>query len=126
MNTAVLFQVQSFLILSLILVGIYFRKNRSKHVKIMATAIAWDLLLILQIQMNRSAIQKASRVIENPMILNIHVSIAILTVLFYFALIYTGRKLLNGQITIRPKHKFLGWSATVLRALTFITSFFAV
>ena len=126
MNTALLFQVQSFLILSLIFLGIYFRKTRSKHVKIMASAISWDLLLILQIQMNRSAIQKAARVIENPMMLNIHVSIAILTVLFYFALIYTGRKLLKGHNTVRPKHKFLGWSATVLRALTFITSFFAV
>lgn len=126
MNTAVLFQVQSFLILGLIFVGISQKKNRSKHVKIMASAITWDLLLILQIQMNRSAIQKASQVVENPMILNIHVSIAILTVLFYFSLIYTGRKLLKGHNTIRPKHKFLGWSAVVLRTLTFITSFFAV
>ena len=126
MNTAVIFQIQSFLILSLLFVGVYFRKERSKHVKIMASAITWDILLILQIQLNRSAIQKAMKVVENPMILTIHVSIAVLTVLFYFALIYTGRKLLKGESKIRPKHKLLGWSAVVLRTLTFITSFFAV
>lgn len=126
MNTAVIFQIQSFLILSLLFVGVYFRKERSKHVKIMASAIVWDILLVLQIQLNRSAIQKAMNVVENPMILTIHVSIAVLTVLFYFALIYTGRKLLQGQSKIRPKHKLLGWSTIVLRSLTFITSFFAV
>lgn len=126
MNTAVIFQIQSFAILALIYLGVYLRKERSKHVKIMASAIVWDLLLILQIELGRGAINKASKVIENPMMLNIHVSIAVLTVLFYFALIYTGRKLLKGQNVIRPKHKLLGWSALVLRTLTFATSFFAV
>ena len=126
MTTAIIFQIQSFLILSLILVGVYYRSFRAKHVKIMASAITWDLLLILQIQVNRQAIQKAAKAIENPMMLNIHVSIAVLTVLIYFALIYTGRKLLKGQSNIRPKHKLLGWSAVVMRTLTFVTSFFAV
>ncbi len=126
MNTAIIFQIQSFLILSLIYFGVYQRRNRSLHVKIMASAIIWDILLVLQIQLNRSAIQKAVKVVENPMILTVHVCIAVSTVLLYFALIYTGRKLLKGESAIRPKHKLLGISTVVLRTLTFITSFFAV
>lgn len=126
MTTAIIFQIQSFLILSLILVGVYLRKERAKHVKIMGTAIAWDIILILQIELSRSAIAKASEALQNKMMLNIHVSIAVLTVVFYFAMIFTGRKLLKGQTSIRAKHKLLGWCTVVLRLLTFITSFFAV
>lgn len=126
MTTAIIFQIQSFLILSLIFLGVYLRKDRAKHVKIMGSAIAWDLLLILQIELSRSAIAKAAKPIENKMILNIHISIAVLTVLFYFVMIFTGRKLLAGQTSIRAKHKLFGWCTVVLRVLTFITSFFAV
>lgn len=126
MTTAIIFQIQSFLILSLIFVGIYFRKERSKHVKIMGSAIAWDIILILQIELTRSAIATAVKPIENKMMLNIHISIAVLTVLFYFAMIFTGRSLLSGNSDIRSKHKLLGWCTVVLRVLTFITSFFAV
>ena len=126
MTTAIIVQIQSFLILSLIFLGVYLRKDRAKHVKIMGSAITWDLLLILQIELSRSAIAKAAKPIENKMILNIHISIAVLTVLFYFVMIFTGRKLLAGQTSIRAKHKLFGWCTVVLRVLTFITSFFAV
>lgn len=126
MNTALLFQIQSFLILSLIIFGVYVRRNRSLHVKTMATAITWDIILILQIELSRGAIVKASKAMTNQMWLNIHVSIAVTTVLLYFGLIYTGRKMLNNQESIRPKHRVLGYTALVFRILTFVTSFLAV
>jgi hypothetical protein len=126
MTTAIIFQIQSFLILSLIILGVYLRKNRAKHVKIMGSAIVWDIILILQIELSRGAIATASKPIQNKMMLNIHISIAVLTVLFYFAMIFTGRKLLAGHTSIRSKHKALGWCTVVLRVLTFVTSFFAV
>ena len=92
----------------------------------MSSAIIWDILLILQIELGRGAINKASQAMTNTMMLNIHVSIAVSTVLLYFALIYTGRKFLKGQTSIRPLHRKLGISAVIMRTLTFITSFFAV
>tara|TARA_R110002072_G_scaffold64203_2_gene159324 strand:- start:166742 stop:167029 length:288 start_codon:yes stop_codon:yes gene_type:complete len=92
----------------------------------MATAITWDIILILQIELSRGAIVKASKAMTNQMWLNIHVSIAVTTVLLYFGLIYTGRKMLNNQESIRPKHKILGYTALVFRTLTFLTSFLAV
>lgn len=126
MSTATLFQIQSFLILCTMTLGVYLRKKRSVHIKLMATTIIWDILLILQIELTRSAIIKASKAMNNAMMLNIHVSIAVLTVLFYFAMIYTGRKFLKGDNSIRPLHKKLGWTTWSLRILTFATSFWAV
>ena len=42
-DTALIFQVQSTLIVILMMVGIYFRKRKEIHVKIMATTIIWDI-----------------------------------------------------------------------------------
>ena len=125
-TTAIIFQVQSFLILSMILFGVFVRKKRKLHVKTMLSAIVWDILLILQIELNRSAIMKASKAVSNTMILNIHVSLAVSTVVFYFCMLYTGKKFLAGDNEIRPLHKKLGWTTVALRILTFVTSFFAV
>lgn len=89
----------------------------------MKAAIIWDLLLIVQIELSRSAIATASKAMANPAILNIHISLALTTVLLYGVIFYTGHKLKNGQESIRQKHKFLGLSALTFRILTFITSF---
>jgi hypothetical protein len=62
----------------------------------------------------------------NTLALNIHVTIAISTVVLYAFMVYTGRKLLAGQNEIRPRHKFLGWTTLAMRILTFVTSFWAV
>ncbi|MEC7276385.1 MAG: hypothetical protein VXV96_08700 [Bdellovibrionota bacterium] len=126
MTTALIFQIQSALILTLMIAGLINRKKRSLHVKLMGGTIFWDILLVLQIELNRSAIIKASNAVTNAMILNIHVTIAVSTVLLYFVMIYTGRKLLKGDNSIKPLHKKLGWSAFTLRVLTFATSFWAV
>jgi hydrogenase-4 membrane subunit HyfE len=124
MNTALLFQIQSALILLLLFVGVYFKRERIRHVRIMTSAIIWDILLVLQIELNRGAIAKAVQVTENKWILNLHVTLAVSSVIFYFVMIYTGRKLLNFDNSIRPKHKLFGMMTLTLRILTFITSFF--
>ena len=126
MTSAVVFQVQSILIYSLMIFGITKRKNRKIHVPVMSVVLAWDVLLILQIELGRSAVEKASNALVNPMILNIHVTFAVLSVIFYVLLVFSGRKLLRGENTIRPRHRLFGWTAFALRTLTLLTSFFAV
>jgi hypothetical protein len=123
---AQLMQLQSLCIVVLMIAGIKFHKNRKLHVKIMSFAMLWDVILILQIELSRSAIMKASKAITNTMALNIHVSIAVLTVVFYGFMIQSGRAILSGNIHIRERHKMLGYSTMILRILTFITSFWAV
>lgn len=124
--SAIIFQIQSILIYTLMVVGITVRKNRKMHVPIMIVVLTWDILLILQIELGRQAVEKAAQALVNPMLLNIHVSFAVSCVVFYILLIFTGRKLLNGDNNYRTRHRLFGWSAFALRTLTLITSFYAV
>jgi hypothetical protein len=121
-----LMQTQSLCIVLLMTLGIFKRRQRQLHVKIMSLAMIWDILLILQIELSRSAILKASKAITNPMMLNIHVTFAVTTVVLYGFMVYTGRALLSGRNEVRNKHKFLGYSTFFMRILTFVTSFWAV
>jgi hypothetical protein len=121
-----LMQLQSLCIVMLMLAGIAVRRNRKLHVRIMSIAMVWDVILILQIELSRSAILKASKAVSNAMALNIHVSIAVSTVILYVFMVYTGRAMLSGRTDIRQKHKILGYSTMFMRILTFVTSFWAV
>lgn len=125
MSSTVIFQIQSFLILALIYLGVYHRKNRALHVKIMSSAIIWDVLLILQIELTRSAILKASKVMTNPTLLKIHLFFSIGSVVLYVLMVLTGRKVLAGEKGVLKKHKTLGWTTLVFRTMTLITSFWA-
>jgi hypothetical protein len=126
MTTAYIFQIQSALIFSLLCLGIALRKQRTKHVPVMATVMLWDIILILQIELNRGAVEKAVKAISNPMMLNIHVAIAISCVVLYGILLFTGRKLLQNDFKVKKLHRTIGWTTFVMRLLTLITSFFAV
>lgn len=121
-----LMQGQSLCILLLMVVGILKHRQRSLHVKLMSGAMLWDILLILQIELSRSAVLKASKALSNPYILNIHVSIAVTSVILYGFMIYTGRKVLNGESRLLQRHRLLGYTTFTMRVLTFITSFWAV
>lgn len=123
--SAVIFQIQSSLIVLLMVFGVINNKRRSLHVKTMISVIIWDILLVLQIELNRGAINKAVKVVENPMILTIHVALALTTVLMYFFMIYSGIKLLKHNQG-RPTHRILGLTTFCLRILTYITSYWAV
>ncbi len=118
-----IFQTQSVIIVALMIYGFTQRKNRYKHIKTMKTVIIWDLLLVAQIELNRGAIATASKAMTNPILLNIHVSLAVGTVLLYGMIFYTGSKLQKGNESIRKFHKPLGFTVLTTRILTLITSF---
>jgi len=46
MSSAVVFQIQSILIYSLMIFGITKRKNRKVHVPVMSAVLIWDVILI--------------------------------------------------------------------------------
>ncbi|MEX0799373.1 MAG: hypothetical protein WD025_08005 [Bacteriovoracaceae bacterium] len=125
--SAIIFQTQSVLIVALMLYGVSRVmgkiKNRYQHIRIMKIAMIWDVLLILQIELSRGAIAKASKAVENPMMLNIHVSLAIVTVLLYIFIYGSGKKLNQGNKNLRYAHAALGYCALTTRMATLITSF---
>ena len=123
MNLGHFFQLQSSMILLLMFVGVYFKTQRKKHVPLMASAILWDVVLILQIELDRQAVEKAVKVLENSLLLNIHVCLAISVVILYIFMITFGRKLYLGDESIRKWHSRLGKLTLVARSAVFITSF---
>ena len=112
--------------MALMIYGITQHRHRLKHVKIMSTAMIWDVLLILQIELSRSAILKATQAVTNPILLNIHVSFAVSTVVLYGFMIWTGRKVLSGDNIFLNRHKLMGKITMMMRILTLVTSFLAV
>lgn len=121
--STIIFQTQSILIVALIFFGLKHRKNRFRHIRIMKTAIIWDLLLVAQVELTRGAIAKASNPFSNPLILNIHVTLAVSTIALYFLVFLAGRKLQNGEEGIRPVHRYLGILTVITRCSTLVTSF---
>lgn len=126
MSSAVIFQAQSTMILAIMLMGIAFRKVPSAHVKLMGTAIAWDIILILQIELSRGAINTAVHMAENSLLANIHIFLALTTVILYGFMIYTGRKMLQKKWSVRTRHRALGWLTLATRIAVFVTSFWVV
>ena len=123
MSSTLIFQIQNFLVYILITYGVLCRKNRQKHVKIMTVSIIWDFLLILQIELTRSAIVTTTKILDTPLLTQIHLFFAVSTPLLFIAMIITGRKLIAGNNNIRPLHKKLGWTTFFFRTAVLITSF---
>ena len=125
--SAILFQLQSTFVVALLIFGaLQAKKNRKLHQRMMSFAMAWDIIIILQIEITRHAVEKAMTVSNNTMMLNIHVALAVSTVVFYGIVFYLGRKVMQGHTHLIPRHKSLGKITLVLRLLTYITSFTAV
>jgi uncharacterized membrane protein YozB (DUF420 family) len=126
--SATALQIQSTLIVILFLYGLYLAKNhqRSKHIKVMSFAMTWDIILILQIELSRFAIEKAVKVNENSLLLNIHVSLGVSCVVLYGVVMYLGWKTMTKRPELLKTHKKLGKIALLTRLLTYITSFLAL
>lgn len=114
-------QFFSFLICLLIAAGIYFRKDRRRHVTIMLTAFGLDMLMVLYIEFTRDAINEAIHP-PHPFI-TFHVVISILVVLLYLTQLFSGLKLLKHG-THRQFHKFSAAAFIVMRLANLVTSLF--
>lgn len=86
----------------------------------------WDIILILQIEFSREAVAKALKVSSNSLLLNFHVTVALTTVILYFVMLWSGRRLWKGDNLIRQKHRILGMTTLSLRTIVYITSYFIV
>ena len=126
MSSGAWFHIQSLAIFGLLVYGALQNRRRRVHVRVMAGAITWDFLLILQIELSRLALSKAASFSANPLALKIHLMLAISCVLGYTCLILTGWQLLRGKNALRPWHRRLGLSVLLARAFVLVTSFWAV
>lgn len=124
-----MFLFSSTLILLIIVLGLYFRKQPKIHVPLMLTAFVADLALVLIIEFQRKAVEK---VVDNAItapntFLLFHAGISLIVILLYIALIITGNKALKLPIRAGSNtmeiHKILALIFIVFRLANYITSF---
>lgn len=112
--------IASFIILVVFLYGRSLRfKNNLLHRKLMLTAFGADLLLVFSLVIGRQALSKIGG--GMPLPLEVHVPIAVTTVVLYFPTVWAGYQLSRGKST-RTRLYWLDKALTTGRILTFVTS----
>ena len=105
----------------LIFIGIYFRKNRQRHVPIMLTAFGLDVSMVLYIELTRHAI-KTSLHPPHPFV-TFHVVISVTVMILYLIQVWSGIQLYRGK-NIRNFHRKLAVAFVIFRLGNFVTSLF--
>jgi len=117
--------VASSLVVVLLAVGLWFRHRRPQlHLRLMISAFALDLLLLLYIEISRHAVEKVMARVS-PMIW-FHAAVSVGVLLCYVAMILLGRGILAGQENSRNWHRNVGLTFVVLRSLNYVTSYVVV
>jgi hypothetical protein len=109
---------------ALMVMGILNRRQGQLHAKLMGGAISIDIVLVLVLEVLRSAIATA---VGNELNLwqQLHVVFSTLAVVLYFPLIFVGLKNLKHESTPEQKkwHRNLGFTAFALRSIGFVLMF---
>lgn len=104
--------------------GMVLRRERAIHPKLMMTGMATDLLLVLVLEFQRSAITTAVG-FSLTLPQQLHIVFSLMAVLHYFPVFYLGLKRMNGTATLKQEklHLRLGVMALAFRTLGFILMF---
>ncbi len=100
------FHLVNVAIFLLILVGAFMHHRRDLHVKMMLTAFALDLALLLAVELTNSAVARAYRDVgAGSAITTIHVAFAISGLVMWIVQIVVGRKIYKqGRMELLPRH----------------------
>lgn len=113
--------IVSALILFLLLYGRSLRfKNTKKHIQIMSIAIALDVALVIYLVLARKALSKVE--LDMPLLLYVHITFALTTVLGYGFAVYFGVQLKKGLEKYRSKLIAADRVVIPCRVLTLVTS----
>jgi len=116
------YHMVSTVVVVVLLVGLYYRNSKPQwHWKIMVTAFVMDVGLVLAIELNRGAIEKATTT-DRPLLL-FHIGVSVGVLLLYLCQGYLGRQLLRGRMNFRATHRNTGIAFIVFRGLNYVTSF---
>lgn len=115
--------IASTLVLGLIGLGFYFKKNTKLHALCMSLAFIMDVSLVLIIEINRSAINHVMS--SNSIFVWFHVLISTCVILLYLLQIYIGINLAKqtANLELRKIHKIMASVFVVLRLINYLTSF---
>lgn len=104
--------------------GVYFRKTKNVHARLMAIGIALDLLIGVILQIQRSAVQTAFS-FKLDALQQAHIATSTLAVILYIPIMYLGWQRLQGRLGAQAGfwHRRLGVAAFLARTAGFILMF---
>ena len=109
--------------------GLYRRRDRVAHRKIMYAAFAIDLGMVLWIEFTRAAIEQSLALGPRPMpgpLLMFHIIASTVVLVLYVAQLILGAKLFSGRNDLRKWHLYCGSAFVILRFTNLVTSFMIV
>lgn len=116
-------QLISTVVVVLLCVGLWKRKNPNIHIPVMASAFVIDFLLVLYIEWSRNVVEMVvNEAAHMSLLLKIHVPISIVAFLMYFPLITLGVVVRRGGAQWQPWHKKIGYTFVIFRGANYITS----
>ncbi len=121
-----MFSLASTIVLLIIALGIYFRKNQKFHIPLMSLAFVIDLSLVIIIEVQRSAIENvvSEAIDESPnSFVLFHAGVSLLVLVMYVVMIASGSKLKYDRSYL-SLHKYSSMLFIVLRLTNYATSFF--
>jgi hypothetical protein len=113
--------VFSSIVLIIIATGLYMRRHSPIwHIRLMTTAFLVDLALVIYIEVSRHAVEKVIHHVR-PLVY-FHVAVSLGVLINYVAMIYLGRRVLNGNRASRSTHRNLGIAFVLLRGTNYVTA----
>ena len=112
----------STIVLILIAIGIWKRKEPRAHFAAMLSAFIIDVALVLYIELTRHAVDSVTTQ-PGPLLL-FHVAISVIVLAAYVFQLELGRRLLKGAVASRSLHIWVGVTFCSLRLVNYITSFY--
>lgn len=108
----------------LMVLGFLLRRHRRFHVPLMCSVIALDVALVLYLQFDRDAVQKAME-FTLDLSKQAHIVFSTAALILYLPVAFSGYRLLRGEDspTRRGRHRWLAYSCLILRTLGFAFMF---
>jgi diacylglycerol kinase len=114
------FNVANVAIVAAILYGVAVHAHRIRHARIMITCFVADLLVVLLIELQRSAIDQA--VHSTSGLMRFHVAVSVAALILWVPQIITGRAILRGKPRLR-RHRIQAWIFLLCRGTNLVTAF---
>ena len=104
--------------------GLYYRKNRKVHVRLMATGIAGDLSIVLLLEFQRAAIDTALS-FKLGFWQQLHIGSSFTAVILYIPVIYLGSSIIFGGSSLKKRlwHIRIALVAFIFRTMGFLLMF---
>ena len=109
----------------LIVAGLIQRKRARDHIRFMMAAFVFDIVGLLIVELvplfDSERIDPVQSLASGGLLKYFHALMAVVSLVVYVLQIRSGRKILNGDRSLLPKHRTMAGVFLISRALAYIT-----